>query len=596
MLQNDVLTVVLEDIPSPMCVVSPVRDSITRIVDVQVEFVNKAFVSLTRGSIRAGEKLTAIYNLIDRDINLLSLLEKCMELKLENECEFYSSVLGLFLKMNIKSSGDGLAAIYLEDITKLKNAQMMIQKQNLRLEALTEELTANRTDLEKKLSSIEMLNSQLREAAYHDALTNLSNRFMYKTKVREAASKAAKNNTKFAVLLFDVDNIKVINDSKGANAGDNIIQTIAQTLRKFEDENTSAFRYNGDEFILLKNNLTDREEIAAVAEEIQKILNSKDISISGGITVYPDDTNVAEDMHPFADMAKTEAKRAGKNAIFVFQQIMQDKFLSKVNIESKMAKAMADNVFQLYFQPQFDASTNELRGFEALLRWYDEELGWISPEQFIPLAEESNLVVPIGDWVMEKGLSTLEEWESKYNFTGILSINVSPIQFEKEDFMIKFKSKLAQHKINPEHLEVEVTEGILIDDVDSAISKLNEIKDMGIGISLDDFGTGYSSLRYLQMLPLTTLKIDKSFISNINNQGGTEANITESIVSMVSKMGLDTIAEGVETKEQLQILQHINCRNIQGFLKGKPMPKSICDKILAGDYSAIVSLENQKAN
>ena len=287
-------------------------------------------------------------------------------------------------------------------------------------------------------------------------------------------------------------------------------------------------------------------------------------------------------------MAKLEAKKKGKNKITAFQTLMQEKFLSKLNIETKLSKAMVEKNFQLYYQPQFYTQTEKLRGFEALLRWHDDDLGWISPEQFVPLAEETHLVIPLGNWVIDTALRTLSEWEQRFDFEGIMSVNVSPIQFSQEDFISKFLKKIDFYKINPRHLEIEITEGVLIENVDSVISKLNEVKNLGIGISLDDFGTGYSSLRYLQMLPLTTLKIDKSFIKNI----ATDSKLTEGILTLVSKMGLDTIAEGVEREEQLDILKKFNCNTIQGFLRGKPMPKNLCDRLLGGDLSAILTIAN----
>lgn len=194
---------------------------------------------------------------------------------------------------------------------------------------------------------------------------------------------------------------------------------------------------------------------------------------------------------------------------------------------------------------------------------------------------------------MDTALSTIRTWENDYNFDGIVSVNVSPIQFKKDNFIDELIKKINRHGIDVRHLEIEITEGMLIDSIDETVAKLKEIRNMGIGISLDDFGTGYSSLRYLQVLPLTTLKIDRSFISNIAEQNGVEADITESIVNLVSKMGLDTIAEGVETDAQLNVLKKFNCHNVQGFLKGKPMPAEMCSRMLAGDKSAILTMENK---
>ncbi len=586
---------VLENISLALCLVSPENNLPgSPSCDFKIDFLNDAFKAACHSLVKKDDSLSLLDEKLGFENKALLLAKSVFEKKENLQKESYSLSLKTFFKIKVDFINDGCLCLCLEDISAFKESESELKRQSLRLENLSQELNLNKSDLKKKNTSIEMLNSQLRSAAYHDPLTNLNNRFLYNSHVMEAARLCKEDNSKFAIFLFDVDNIKMINDSKGANAGDQILQTIAQELRKLENENTSAYRMNGDEFILLSKKIKDTAAFKKLAEDFKDRLFKKEIFISGGIAFYPDDTSNASDIHTFADMAKSEAKRSSRNSILAFEQVMQEKFISKVNLERKMAKAMEEGLFQLYFQPQFDVSTNELRGFESLIRWHDQELGWISPEEFIPLAEETNLVIPIGDWVMMKGLETLEEWETKYNFTGILSINVSPVQFSKEDFLLKFTNEFNRHKINPAHLELEVTEGILINDVDSAIKKLTEIKNMGVGISLDDFGTGYSSLRYLQILPLTTLKIDKSFIANIASKTGTETHITESIVSMVSKMGLDTIAEGVETEEQLDILKQINCRNIQGFLKGKPMPKDLCEKLLSGDISAVLSLEKYK--
>ncbi|MBP7480187.1 MAG: EAL domain-containing protein [Spirochaetaceae bacterium] len=271
---------------------------------------------------------------------------------------------------------------------------------------------------------------------------------------------------------------------------------------------------------------------------------------------------------------------------------MQDKLLKRLNLETKLNEAMLNGSFKLYYQPQVDITTNKLRGFEALLRWYDDEIGWISPDQFIPLAEESRLVIPLGDWVMDTACATLRNWIDTYNFEGIMSINVSPIQLKKPSFIYDLDETIKKYSLDPRKIEIEVTEGVLIENMEETVRLLQDVKNLGVGISLDDFGTGYSSLSYLQILPLTTLKIDKSFIANITSKNSVEAEITDSIISLVTKMGLDTIAEGVENAEQLGVLQQINCRNTQGFLMGKPMPVDICEKMLSGDESAILRIEN----
>lgn len=268
---------------------------------------------------------------------------------------------------------------------------------------------------------------------------------------------------------------------------------------------------------------------------------------------------------------------------------MQKAFIKKMLLQNKMTTAVLESAFSLYYQPQFNVKTSDLRGFEALIRWRDKELGDISPALFIPLAEETGLIIPIGTWVLNTAFSTLKKWQIKYNFKGIMSVNISPKQLKQHNFIDELQNLLVRYNLSPSSIELEITEGIMIENMDDTVSKLKQIKEMGIRVSLDDFGTGYSSLSYLQMLPLDTLKIDKSFIKNITAKDGIQANITNSIINMVSKMGLDTIAEGVEKNDQLEILKKFDCNIIQGYLRGKPMPEFNCNAYLAGDNSALLT-------
>jgi len=275
--------------------------------------------------------------------------------------------------------------------------------------------------------------------------------------------------------------------------------------------------------------------------------------------------------------------------ISFFEPDMQRVFIRQLTLHNKMNSAVAENSFRLFYQPQFDIQSGKLRGFEALIRWHDDDLGDVSPGVFIPAAEESGLIVSIGEWVMDTALSTLKKWQTDFGFDGIMSVNVSPLQLRQENFIYDVATAVARHGIDPKFLEIEITEGVMISNFRAAIDKLNSIKSMGLRISLDDFGTGYSSLNYLQLLPLNTLKIDKSFITGITENNGIQANITSSIISMVQKMGLETIAEGVEYPAQLSLLKKFNCNVVQGFLRGKPMPEELCDLYLSGNSSVLLT-------
>lgn len=584
MLELSEYKTILDTIPAAVIIAVPVKQD-EKITDFSIVYVNECFRNLTKNFIKEGVLFSSFKEKISQDINWFDMAVETIKTKKTIEETFYSHNFSIWIQLVEKCVPGDYVAVSLTNVSQAKEYESALSEQNKKLEEVTSQLKSSRLNLDSQLKNIQQLNEQLLFAAYHDSLTDLYNRSWLSTMMKVQIKETTEKNEKFGILLFDIDNMKDINDSRGHNAGDELLKQVATILKLMESKTVTATRFGGDEFVLLYKNIKDRDEAIEISKKALRFLNAEGIGISGGISIFPDDSKKTEDLLKFADMAKIEAKKNGKNNVACFHSLMQEKFLSKLNIETKMSKAMASRNFQLYYQPQFDAKTKELRGFEALLRWYDSDLGWISPEQFIPLAEETHLVVPLGDWVMTTALATIKEWEMKFSFNGIMSVNVSPVQFVQEDFIEKLFKKIEKSGIDKKHLEIEITEGVLIDNVEDTISKLNKIREQGVGLSLDDFGTGYSSLRYLQLLPLTTLKIDKSFVSNIAEKDGFEANLTESIISLVSKMGLNTIAEGVENKEQLKMIQKFNCRTIQGFLLGKPMPKEQCEKLLVENLS-----------
>lgn len=579
MLELSEYKTILDTIPAAVIIAVPVKQD-EKITDFSIVYVNECFRNLTKNFIKEGVLFSSFKEKISQDINWFDMAVETIKTKKTIEETFYSHNFSIWIQLVEKCVPGDYVAVSLTNVSQAKEYESALSEQNKKLEEVTSQLKSSRLNLDSQLKNIQQLNEQLLFAAYHDSLTDLYNRSWLSTMMKVQIKETTEKNEKFGILLFDIDNMKDINDSRGHNAGDELLKQVATILKLMESKTVTATRFGGDEFVLLYKNIKDRDEAIEISKKALRFLNAEGIGISGGISIFPDDSKKTEDLLKFADMAKIEAKKNGKNNVACFHSLMQEKFLSKLNIETKMSKAMASRNFQLYYQPQFDAKTKELRGFEALLRWYDSDLGWISPEQFIPLAEETHLVVPLGDWVMTTALATIKEWEMKFSFNGIISVNISPVQFVQEDFIEKLFKKIEKSGIDKKHLEIEITEGVLIDNVEDTISKLNKIREQGVGLSLDDFGTGYSSLRYLQLLPLTTLKIDKSFVSNIAAKDGFEAKLTESIISLVSKMGLNTIAEGVENEEQLKMIQKFNCRTIQGFLLGKPMPKEQCEKLL----------------
>lgn len=584
MLELSEYKTILDTIPAAVIIAVPVKQD-EKITDFSIVYVNECFRNLTKNFIKEGVLFSSFKEKISQDINWFDMAVETIKTKKTIEETFYSHNFSIWIQLVEKCVPGDYVAVSLTNVSQAKEYESALSEQNKKLEEVTSQLKSSRLNLDSQLKNIQQLNEQLLFAAYHDSLTDLYNRSWLSTMMKVQIKETTEKNEKFGILLFDIDNMKDINDSRGHNAGDELLKQVATILKLMESKTVTATRFGGDEFVLLYKNIKDRDEAIEISKKALRFLNAEGIGISGGISIFPDDSKKYEDLLKFADMAKIEAKKNGKNNVACFHSLMQEKFLSKLNIETKMSKAMASRNFQLYYQPQFDAKTKELRGFEALLRWYDSDLGWISPEQFIPLAEETHLVVPLGDWVMTTALATIKEWEMKFSFNGIMSVNVSPVQFVQEDFIEKLFKKIEKSGIDKKHLEIEITEGVLIDNVEDTISKLNKIREQGVGLSLDDFGTGYSSLRYLQILPLTTLKIDKSFVSNIAAKDGFEAKLTESIISLVSKMGLNTVAEGVENEEQLKMIQKFNCRTIQGFLLGKPMPKEQCEKLLVENLS-----------
>ena len=429
---------------------------------------------------------------------------------------------------------------------------------------------------------------KLKKTLITDPMTGFSNRSGFADSFAITLETARFKSFYAALLVIDIDNLQNINDSLGSTAGDKVILDVADVLKQFQREYIQIFRYGDDEFAVIITNFESNDSLVNFIDCIYDAFQLKQISVSGGVAMFPTNTEQKDEMIRFADMAVHYAKKNGKNTFVYFEPEMHRIFIQRLTLQSKMNSAILESNFTQYYQPQFDVQTGKLRGFEALIRWNDEELGSIAPSVFIPIAEETGLIIPIGKWVLKTAVTTLKTWQAKYNFHGIISVNVSPIQLLCDHFIEELEDLIYDFRIDPELLEIEITEGVMINNMSDAIEKLRQIKAMGCRVSLDDFGTGYSSLSYLQMLPLNTLKIDKAFINDITSKDGVQATITRSIIDMVEKMGLETIAEGVENTEQLDLLNKFNCNFVQGFLRGKPMPYQLCDAYLAGDVNALL--------
>ena len=455
--------------------------------------------------------------------------------------------------------------VTIDDVTEARQAETRLKEQNLRLSALSAELAESKKNLKVKLERIENLNSNLEQMAFFDRLTGLPNRLRFTAVLTAQIEEARRKGERVALAILDVDNLKTLNDSLPRSRRRRSCPDGAR-LKAYECDTILASRFGGDEFLIIFREFEHEAEmlhvINAIREDLEKNYSWEDAplhsSVSTGAAIFPDDADTLENLLKYADIAMTDAKRRGKNTLSLFHSVMQENLMNRLKMESRMTDTLEKGLFQVYFQPQVDSITGDLKGFEALVRWFDTELGYISPDRFIPLAEESKIIIALGDWILDTVCRILASWRSELGFTGTVSVNISPVQLKCRDFTEKLKRTLDKYGIDPEAIEIEITEGILIDNFDQVIEILNVIKKMGMRISLDDFGTGYSSLSYLQFIPLDTLKIDKSFIANITRDGRIEYEITNAIVTLVNKLGLNTIAEGVETKEQMDVIRAIS--------------------------------------
>lgn len=420
---------------------------------------------------------------------------------------------------------------------------------------------------------------ELRYMAYYDMLTGLYNRNYFVRVLSEWIRDAKDSGEIVAVMCIDIDNFKKINDGLGLVAGDELIQSFGLFLKEFMDEKTIVAHVTDDTYYMAVKNPVGSHSMDKIFQAIVRRVDAPFylmgghevfISVCAGVAEYPEAASGSLELINCSEIVMFRAKEHGPNSMKYFEAPIFQDFIDNMNMENKLKEAVNMNRFVLYYQPQYDSKTGNLRGVEALIRWQDESGKMINPGVFIPIAEKSGMIVPIGAWVLEEGIRKYAAWRENYNCNMVLSLNISSIQYKRPDFVSNLLEILEKYKVNPKDIELEITESILIDDFEQVVAKLHTLKEYGIKISLDDFGTGYSSLSYLKGLPIDTLKIDKSFIDTVIQDESTQV-ITESIVSMVKKLGFETVAEGVETEEQYEYLKKIDCDNIQGFLLGKPM-------------------------
>ncbi|MFT4675012.1 MAG: diguanylate cyclase (GGDEF)-like protein/PAS domain S-box-containing protein [Reinekea sp.] len=425
----------------------------------------------------------------------------------------------------------------------------------------------------------------IQHLAYHDSLTNLPNRHLFLDRLDQALLRAQRSGNFGALIFIDLDNFKAINDTKGHLVGDSILSTVAERLKEGVREQDTVARLGGDEFVICMTDLgcdevlareiaVDRTTrlIAAMARPFKIPGDCLQVSASLGLAFFYDRTQPAEELLRHADMAMYKAKESGKNQLILFEQEMADSNQRVLELKEDCLVAITEHQFFLLYQPQVDSNNGRIVGTEALLRWAHPTRGLVSPAEFIPLLEAADLMHIVGQFVLREAIAQAAHWQQTQLIDERfkVSINVSPQQFRHENFTQIVRDIVTEQGIDPNMLDLEITEGMIIDDIDHTVASMNELRAMGLHFSIDDFGTGYSNLNYLKQLPLDALKVDQSFVRNIQHDPNDTA-IVRTILAMAAQLNLNTVAEGVETEAQLTLLRDMGCHVFQGYLYSPPI-------------------------
>lgn len=428
---------------------------------------------------------------------------------------------------------------------------------------------------------------QLTQLAYHDPLTQLPNRVLFHDRLSLALAKARRNNEKAAVLFLDLDRFKLVNDMLGHVMGDCLLKEVSIRLSNCMRQSDTIARLGGDEFTILIPDINHVEDAARIAQKILDVIRDPfyikghefHVSVSIGISLYPEDGDDAETLMRHADMAMYRAKEQGLNMFQLYIAEMNNKIIERLDMEQSLRKSLENKDFALYYQPQVNALTGRIEAMEALLRWQHPDRGLVSPDEFIPLVEDTGLILPIGEWVLRTACAQSKAWQDAGYPPMTVTVNISACQFRQENLPKVVAQVLKETELEPQLLEVEITESVTMNDADFTSSVLRDLKNMGVQIAIDDFGTGHSSLSYLKRFPIDTLKIDRSFIRDVAHDPE-DAAIVTTIIAMAQNLNLNVIAEGVETTEQVSFLIQRQCEKMQGFYFSKPVPPEEFEKLL----------------
>jgi diguanylate cyclase (GGDEF)-like protein len=426
--------------------------------------------------------------------------------------------------------------------------------------------------------------------AFHDALTDLPNRLLFTGHVSPEIAQARRNSRPLAVLFLDLDHFKVINDTLGHSAGDQVLQEVARRLRVAVRETDTVARVGSDEFTILLAELASPVDATRVAEKLLEavssphLLGGRELSVTAsiGIALYPSDGKDAESLLQSADIAMYRAKDTGRNHYELSSPTLNaSQALERLSMENSIWRGLEGREFVLYYQPQLELQTGATGCVEALIRWPRGDGRMTEPIDFVPLAEGSRLIVPLGEWVMRAACAQARAWQDEGLEHLRVAVNISARQFQEQDFLNKLEQVLAETRLEPRFLEVEITESMAMQNVELTLAVLRRLREMGAGVVLDDFGTGHSSLSYLKLLPVTKVKIDRSFVRDVCRDAG-DAAIVSAVIAMAETLKLRVLAEGVETQEQLAHLKERGCHEIQGYFFSRPMPAWAIPSFLAG--------------
>ena len=522
---------------------------------------------MTEDIVKAGAQHVSDVQNINKNLTEKTLRMRCLAYQHQVKSKLLIETI-----VDMTSSKKQLASMTAE----IKKQKHIISQQNEILRESNQTLTTDRDLLELK---VEERVKAYEKLAHFDTLTNLPNRFLFNDRLKHALARADREEHKVSLLIIDIDRFKYINDSAGHPAGDKLLVKMAQRLEGTVRADDTLSRLGGDEFAVVLEAIDIDELTAAVAEKIQRAM-SKPFSVNGetiyltvsvGISIYPNDADDAVELLKNSDAAMYLAKSQGKNQYQFYTRDLTTSAHSRFSLETQMRQALENNEFQLYYQPQIDFKNNKISGAEALIRWQHRERGLVPPSEFIWLAEETGFILELGEWVLRTACRQTQKWVEMGLLAGRVSVNLSPIQFSQPDIVATVKRILSETGCSPYHLEIEITESVLIGQPDEVARTVDAFKSEGIALAIDDFGTGYSSLAYLKRFQVDWLKIDGSFVRDVTTDANDVA-IIRAIIEMGHALGLLVIAECVETEAQAEFLKSVGCDWGQGYLYGKPLP------------------------